>query len=113
MLTALKLAVLLPLGGKHTVFLLGGKHTALPFTHASAPELIHEACAVSLATAVPCQDATHTLTARFACCCRSTLCAALKASAELGKPEIVSLILKQYPEQSKNHCKAALFRALK
>jgi hypothetical protein len=31
----------------------------------------------------------------------------------LGKPDIVSLLLKKFPEESKQHCKAAVFRALK
>lgn len=105
MLTARTRAVLLPVGGKHTVLLLGGKD--------AAPTLIHKAFAASLTTALSQQDGTLTSTPRFVCCRTLLLFPALKASAELGKPEIVSLILKQYPDQSKNHCKAAVFRALK
>lgn len=38
---------------------------------------------------------------------------ALKASAELGKPDIVEVLLKKFPEETKGHCKAGVFRALK
>ena len=38
---------------------------------------------------------------------------ALKVAAELGKADIVDSLLKKFPEQTKQHCKAGMFRALK
>lgn len=38
---------------------------------------------------------------------------AIKAAAELGRSEIVELLLTKFPGESKEHCKAGVFRALK
>lgn len=38
---------------------------------------------------------------------------ALKAAAELGKVDVVDVVLKGFPDQAKEHCKAATFRAMK
>lgn len=38
---------------------------------------------------------------------------ALKAAAEHSNNDIVGLLLKKFPEETKAHCKAGIFRAMK